>query len=60
MMRSDKSPTYAELLDALRLVQVPVFVRHGNPPEWWRQYRRDLRTGARPVSGSKGKRCGYH
>jgi hypothetical protein len=55
-MRSDKSPTYAELRDALRLIQVPIFVRNGNPPEWWRQYRKDLRTGARPLTGKKGDR----
>jgi len=50
-MMSDKSPTYAELRDALRLVEVPVFVRHGNTAEWWRQYRKDKRKGARPLSG---------
>jgi len=59
MMRSDKSPTYAELLDALRLVQVPVFVRHGNTAEWWRQYRKDKREGARPLSGKMRARSKY-
>lgn len=58
MMRSDKSPTYAELHNALRLVEVPVFVRHGSK-EWWRQYRKDKREGARPLSGARGRRPKY-
>jgi len=59
MVRSDKSPTYAELHNALRLVEVPVFVYHGNTAEWWRQYRKDKREGARPLSGARGPRSKY-
>jgi hypothetical protein len=59
MMMSDKSPTYAELRDALRLVEVPVFVHHGNTAEWWRQYRKDKREGARPLTGARGSRSKY-
>ena len=58
-MRSDKSPTYAELHNALRLLEVPVFVRHGNTAEWWREYRKDKREGARPLSGARGPRSKY-
>lgn len=58
-MMSDKSPTYAELREALRLLEVPVFVRYGNTAEWWRQYRKDKREGARPLTGARGSRSKY-
>lgn len=62
MMRSDKSPTYAELHNALRLLEVPLAAPIKNP--YGKFYRdreerdmaiaarlNDKRKGARPLSG---------